>query len=163
MRETSCQRNDHQNSSQIICFQDVEEQETGIWIRTMLTQHIYWVFVALWPWKYNQYIEAAAVRFWCQFSRQIFSYFFCRLCNIIFDFVLVKGISWQPLRIFCLDALLSAILALQLLCATRAVCTALSARVLAGTSRSCPVLLSATGILAFALVTTIRKNSIRTT
>ena len=43
-----------------------------------------------------------------------------------------------------------AILALQLLCAARAVCTALSARVLAGTSRSCSVLLSVTGILAFA-------------
>ena len=62
----------------------------------------------------------------------------------------VKGSSWQPLRVFCLDALLSATLALQLLCAARAVCTALSARVLAGTSRSCSVLLSATGILAFA-------------
>ena len=62
----------------------------------------------------------------------------------------VKGTSWQPLRVFRLDALLSAILALQLLCATRAVCTALSVRVLAGTSRSRSVLLSATGILAFA-------------
>ena len=62
----------------------------------------------------------------------------------------VKGSSWQPLRVFRLDALLSALLVLQLLCAARAVCTALSARVLAGTSRSCSVLLSATGILAFA-------------
>ena len=60
--------------------------------------------------------------------------FFCRLCNIIF--VPVEGISWQPLRVFRLDALLSAILALQLPCAARAVCTALSARVLAGASRS---------------------------
>ena len=62
----------------------------------------------------------------------------------------VKGISWQPLRVFRLDALLSAILALQLLCAAKAVCTALSARVLAGTSRSCSALLSATAILALA-------------
>ena len=44
MRETSCQRNDRQNSSQIICFRDVEEQETGIWIRATLTQHICWVY-----------------------------------------------------------------------------------------------------------------------
>ena len=62
----------------------------------------------------------------------------------------VKGISWQPLRVFRLDALLSAILALQLLCAARAVCTALSARVLAGTSRSRSALLSATAIPALA-------------
>ena len=62
----------------------------------------------------------------------------------------VKGISWQPLRVFRLDALLSAILALQLPCAARAVCTALSARVLAGTSRSRSALLSATAILALA-------------
>ena len=62
----------------------------------------------------------------------------------------VKGTSWQPLCVFRVDDLLSAILALQLLCAARAVCTALSARVLAGTSRSCSVLLSVTGILAFA-------------
>ena len=62
----------------------------------------------------------------------------------------VKGSSWQPLRVFRLDALLSAILALQLFCAARAVCTAFSARVLAGTSRSYSVLVSATGILAFA-------------
>ena len=62
----------------------------------------------------------------------------------------VKGISWQPLRVFRLDALLSAILALQLLCAAKTVCTALSARVLAGTSRSCSALLSATAIFALA-------------
>ena len=62
----------------------------------------------------------------------------------------VKGISWQPLRVFRLDALLSAILALQLPCAARAVCTALLACVFAGTSRSRSALLLATAILALA-------------
>ena len=61
-----------------------------------------------------------------------------------------QGISWQPLRVFRLDTLLSATLALQLLCAAIAVCAALSARILTGTSRSRSALLSATGILALA-------------
>ena len=54
------------------------------------------------------------------------------------------------MRVFRLDALLSAILALQLPCAVRAVCTALSACVLAGASRSHSALLSATAIPALA-------------
>ena len=54
------------------------------------------------------------------------------------------------MRVFRLDALLSAILAPQLPCAVRAVCTALSACVLSGASRSRSALLSATAIPALA-------------
>ena len=123
MRETSCQRNDHQNSSQIICFRDVggtRKQASGYRQRShsifaeyllhcgpgttiSISKRQHLDFGVNSPGKYSL------------ISSVDFAISSLTLC-------LSKALVGSLYAFFRLDALLSAILALQLLCAARAIC-----------------------------------------